>query len=80
LPRSPFARVAALLSALLQICGAVNAGTVRNRTVRVGVTVAKLTMAGAQMLEPDAATPRRSSDLVVVMCAAAINGQSVTSR
>ena len=54
---TPFARVATLLSELLPIGGAVNAGTVRNRTVRVGATVAKLTPAGTQMLEPDAVTP-----------------------
>ena len=54
---APFARVADLLSELLPIGGAVNAGTVRNRTMRVGATVAKLTAAGAQTLEPDAVTP-----------------------
>jgi hypothetical protein len=54
---APFARAADLLSELLPIGGAVNAGTVRNRTMRVGATVAKLTAAGAQVLEPDAATP-----------------------
>jgi hypothetical protein len=54
---APFARVADLLSELLPIGSAVNAGTVRNRTMRVGVTVAKLTAAGAQVLEPDAVTP-----------------------
>ena len=54
---APFARVADLLSELLPIGGAVNAGTVRNRTMRVGATVAKLTATGAQMPEFDAATP-----------------------
>ena len=54
---APFARIAALLSGLLPIGGAVNAGTVQNRTVHVGATVAKLTPAGTQMLEPDAVTP-----------------------
>ena len=54
---APFARVATLLSDLLPIGGAVNAGTVRNRAVRVGATVAKLTTTGTQMLRPDAATP-----------------------
>jgi hypothetical protein len=33
---APFGKVAALLSALLAISGAQNAGTVRNRTLRVG--------------------------------------------
>jgi hypothetical protein len=36
---APFGRVAALLSELLPISGAQNAGTVRNRTLRVGATV-----------------------------------------
>jgi hypothetical protein len=35
----PFAKVAVLLSGLLPISGAQNAGTVRNRTRRVGVMV-----------------------------------------
>ena len=54
---APFARVADLLSELLPIGGAVNAGTLRNRIMRVGATVAKLITAGAQVLEPDAVTP-----------------------
>jgi hypothetical protein len=33
---APFGKVAALLSALLPTSGAQNAGTVRNRTLRVG--------------------------------------------
>ena len=53
----PFARLADLLSELLPVGGAANAGTVRNRTLRVGVTVAKLTPAGTQMPEPDEVTP-----------------------
>ncbi len=36
---APFGKVAALLSDLLPISGAPNAGTVRNRTLRVGETV-----------------------------------------
>jgi hypothetical protein len=39
---APFARVADLLSELLPIGGAANAGTVRNRTMRVGATMAGL--------------------------------------
>ena len=54
---APFARVADLLSELLPVGGAANPGTVRNRTLRVGTTVAKLTPAGAPMTEPDAVTP-----------------------
>lgn len=54
---SPFARVADLLSELLPIGGAANASTVRNRTMRVGETVAKFTPADAPTLESDAVTP-----------------------
>src|SRR5271163_4465408 len=36
---APFGKVADLLSELLPICGALNAGTVRNRTTRVGQAV-----------------------------------------
>ena len=36
---APFGKVADLLSELLPICGALNAGTVRNRTTRVGEAV-----------------------------------------
>ena len=53
---APFARVADLLSELLPVGGAVNAGTVRNRTLRVGKTVATLTPVGTQLAEPDAVT------------------------
>ena len=52
----PFARVADLLSELLPTGGAANAGTVRNRTLRVGSTVAQLTPVSAEMLQPDAVT------------------------
>ncbi|MDO9713963.1 ISKra4 family transposase [Paracraurococcus lichenis] len=44
---APFGKVAALLSELLPIGGAVNAGTVRNRTQRVGQEVVQLPMAAA---------------------------------
>lgn len=54
---APFARVADLLSELLPIGGAANPGTVRNRTLRVGKTVAQLAPGNAPVLEPDAATP-----------------------
>jgi hypothetical protein len=54
---APFARVADLLAELLPASGAANAGTVRNRTMRVGATMAKLTPAGAPPLEPGAVTP-----------------------
>jgi hypothetical protein len=54
---APFARVADLLSELLPTGGAVNAGTVRNRTMRVGETIAKLTAADAPALDPGAVAP-----------------------
>ena len=54
---APFARVADLLSELLPVSGAANAGTVRNRAMRVGETIAGLTPADAPSLEPDAITP-----------------------
>ena len=44
---APFGKVAALLSELLPIGGAANAGTVRNRTRRVGEAVVQPTMAAA---------------------------------
>jgi hypothetical protein len=53
---APFARVADLLSELLPVGGAANAGTVRNRALRVGRTVAALTPVGTQLAEPDAVT------------------------
>jgi hypothetical protein len=49
--------MANLLSELLPIGGATNAGTVRNRTMRVGETEAKFAPAGATTLEADAVTP-----------------------
>ncbi len=54
---APFARVAHLLSELLPIGGAANPGTVRNRTLRVGKTVAQLARGDAPELEPDEVTP-----------------------
>ena len=54
---APFARVADLLSELLPTSGAANAGTVRNQTMRVGETIAKLRVPDAPGLEPDAVTP-----------------------
>jgi hypothetical protein len=39
---APFGKVAALLSELLPISGAQNAGTVRNRTLRVGQNIVPL--------------------------------------
>ncbi|MDO9714725.1 hypothetical protein Q7A36_41045, partial [Paracraurococcus sp. LOR1-02] len=44
---APFGKVVALLSELLPIGGAANAGTVRNRTQRVGQEVVQLPMAAA---------------------------------
>lgn len=54
---APFARVADLLSELLPIGGAANAGTVRNRTMRVGMTVTRLSLTGATMPEVNAIAP-----------------------
>ena len=54
---APFARVADLLSELLPTGGAANAGTVRNRTRRVGATVAQFRPAGRPIPEPDEITP-----------------------
>jgi len=54
---TPFARVADLLSELLPIGGAANAGTVRNRTMHVGEILAKFGPTGAPTLEADAVTP-----------------------
>jgi hypothetical protein len=53
---APFAPAAALLSELLPVGGAANAGTVRNRTMRVGTTIARLTSEDAPPLEPEAVT------------------------
>jgi hypothetical protein len=54
---APFGKVADLLSELLPVGGAVNAGTVRNRTRRVGERIARPHPAGAPDPEIDAATP-----------------------
>ena len=54
---APFAKVADLLAELLPVGGAVNAGTVRNRTRRVGERMARLHPAGAPDPDIDAVTP-----------------------
>ena len=54
---APFAKVADLLSELLPVGGAVNAGTVRNRTRRVGEQIARLPPEGAADPDIDAVTP-----------------------
>jgi hypothetical protein len=48
---APFAKVADLLADLLPVGGAVNAGTVRNRTRRIGERIARLRPEGAA--DPD---------------------------
>ncbi len=53
---APFGKVADLLAELLPVGGAVNAGTMRNRTRRVGDRVARLRPAGAPDPEIDAVT------------------------
>ena len=55
---APFAKVADLLAELLPVGGAINAGTVRNRTRRVGECIARLRPEGAADPDIDAATPR----------------------
>ena len=54
---APFAKVADLLAELLPVGGAINAGTVRNRTRRVGERIAGLRPEGAADLDVDAVTP-----------------------
>jgi hypothetical protein len=54
---APFARTAGLLAELLPVGGAINAGTVRNRTRQVGVQIARLPPVGVPFPEPDATTP-----------------------
>ncbi len=55
--RAPFGKVAEFLAELLPIGGAVNAGTVRNRTRRVGERIARLRPAEAANPDVDAVTP-----------------------
>jgi hypothetical protein len=52
----PFGRVGDLFAELLPVGGAANAGTVQNRTMRVGATIATLTAADAPPLEAEAVT------------------------
>ncbi|MGP8101070.1 MAG: hypothetical protein ACLQHL_10000 [Candidatus Cybelea sp.] len=54
---APFAKVADLLADLLPVGGAVNAGTVRNRTRRIGERIARLRPEGAADPDVDAVTP-----------------------
>jgi hypothetical protein len=54
---APFAWVADMLSELLPIGGAVNAGTVRNRTLRVGMKITKVMPAVLQRPEATDAAP-----------------------
>ena len=54
---APFGKVADLLAELLPVGGAINAGTVRNRTRGVGERIARLRPAGAPNPEIDAVTP-----------------------
>jgi hypothetical protein len=57
---APFGKVAALLSELLPISGAQNAGTVRNRTLRVGQDVVRSTK-NAELPATPAAGPHQFS-------------------
>src|SRR5271157_1872269 len=54
---APFAKVADLLAELLPVGGAVNAGTVRNRTLQVGERIARLSPAEASDPDIDVVTP-----------------------
>ncbi|HEY8064985.1 MAG TPA: hypothetical protein VIF40_09670 [Methylosinus sp.] len=54
---APFAKVADLLAEFLPLGGAINAGTVRNRTRRVGEQIARLRPEGAADPDGDAVTP-----------------------
>jgi Transposase len=54
---APFAKVADLLAELLPVGGAINAGTVRNRTRRVGERIARLRPEGAADPDIDAVIP-----------------------
>ena len=54
---APFAPIAAMLSELLPVGGVMHASTVRNRTMAVGATIARLTGEDAPPHEPDAVTP-----------------------
>ena len=54
---APFAKVADLLAELLPVGGAVNSGTVRNRTLRVGKHIARLRPEGVADPDIDAVTP-----------------------
>ena len=54
---APFAKVADLLAELLPVGGAINAGTVRNRTRRVGEQIARLPPEGTADPDIDAVTP-----------------------
>lgn len=54
---APFAKVADLLAELLPVGGAINGGTVRNRTRRVGERIARLLPEGVADPDIDAVTP-----------------------
>ena len=77
---APFGKVAVLLSELLPISGAQNAGTVRNRTQRVGEKVVR-----QHATETAQRTRRRGaalwwSDLMAATCAAGTDRRSAISR
>jgi len=61
---APFGKVAVLLSELLPMSGAWNAGTVRNRTLRVGETVVQ--QHNTETAKPTAVSPATSVVPVVV--------------
>jgi hypothetical protein len=71
---APFGKVAVLLSELLPMSGAQNAGTVRNRTLRVGETVVQ--RHSTEMAKPTAMSPATPVVPVVV----GLDGGYVRSR
>ena len=68
---APFGRVADLLSELLPVSGALNAGTVRNRTMRVGEAIVLAKAAKTA----ESAAPRPSEPVIV-----GLDGGYVRSR
>jgi hypothetical protein len=72
---APFGKVADLLSELLPVSGAANAGTVRNRTMRVGEAVVRPNV--TTTAEP--ATPSLWASMVVT-CAAGTGGTNGISK
>ena len=76
---APFGKVADLLSELLPICGALNAGTVRNRTTRVGEAVVQPHRLGACVDGPSDAREKMrilTGGSIAIMCPACWRGST----